>query len=1002
MPESIAHYRVIRKLGAGAMGEVYLAHDDRLDREVAVKLLPAGAAASEEAKLRFQQEAKAASALNHPNILTIYDVGSDDGHDYIVMEYVEGRTLRDRIDVGQPMDIRELTSIGTQLASALARAHKAGIVHRDLKPENIMIRPDGYVKILDFGLAKLREKTMTADTETAAMGSTLPGVVLGTPRYMSPEQARGLQVDHRADLFSLGCVIYEMASGQPPFRGESAVETMNAIINSPAASLTGRVPPELERVIGKCIEKVPDDRYQHADDIEVDLRRVRQALDSSPSVSSLVTDVAESGVSVPPVGAGRRHGWGSRLWKIAGGVLVLAAAVIAVLVIRGGQTGAATTPVTVIDEEGREIRRQVPTDEHRRRIAILPFDATALAPEDVWLSSGLAIAVNYDLLQNHFIQLAGINDLIEGVREAGIHPGQRIPLTLQKKLASEDYMDHFLSGSVAKEGDAYIIQTRVYETRTGKEVSVQEFQGTDIFGLVDEISLQAQKDMGLAESKIAETTDLPIKEILTANVDAFRLFSTGLNSLFFDDDWTRAISDIEAAIDLDPAFAAAQVQIGAFYAYANEGRKAEEVYTAVMNNLYKLPERLQLAAKSGYYELKGDPSKRLAVVKMWTELYPDDILAHLVLGRLLAMGNQTEEAIAAYKRILELDPKQANLLHDIGDLHRQRGAFAEAESYYRRYADQHPTDIRSFSALGDFYFDIGDYDRAQASYEKCLVLEPNNFEVQNRLATIQSRLGFHEDALEVHRRALGYAKSSGDSSAVFFEMSEVYETQGRIEDAIQHHELALAIEKRTGPGAIVVLQGIFGLEMYVDVGREEDAFRKIEELEATLTSVWTHFIPFAYLNVHRQLEDPDRIEELLPQVESAIDATGFEFLRRAVLHAEARAQELRGNYSRAITLFEDAVALDATRVGLHRHIARCCRKADRPDQGREHLEKVLKIFPKGPKAHYELALLEYDQGNVETALEKLRVALDVWKDADPDFIPVRKAREKLAEWETGS
>jgi tetratricopeptide (TPR) repeat protein/predicted Ser/Thr protein kinase len=1001
MPESIAHYRVIRKLGAGAMGEVHLAHDDRLDRQVAIKVLPAGVAATEEAKLRFQQEAKAASALNHPNILTIYDVGSDDGHDYIVMEYVEGQTLRDQIGTGQPMDAKELTSIGSQLASALARAHKAGIIHRDLKPENVMIRPDGFVKILDFGLAKLRERTITSDTETAAMSSTLPGTVLGTPRYMSPEQARGLPLDHRADLFSLGCIIYEMASGQPPFQGESAVETMNAIINSPAASLTGRVPPELERVIGKCVEKDPDNRYQHADDIEVDLRRVRQVLDSSPSLSG-VTEAARSIPSAPPTDAGRPAGRISSLWKLAAGALVLAAAVVAVVVIRGGQIGAATTPVTVVDEEGREIRRQVPTDEHRRRLAVLLFDVTALSPEDAWLSSGLAIAITYDLLQNHFIQLTSINELIMGVKEAGISLGQEIPLTLQKKLASESYMDRFLTGSVARDQNAYVIQTSIYDTRTGKALSTQEFRGTDLFGLVDEVSLQAQRDMGLTESNIEEMTDLPFKEICTTNVDAFRLFTTGLNSLFFDNDWAGAISNLEAAIDLDPAFAAAQSQIAPFYIYANEGQKAEGVYTALMNNLYKLPERLQLAAKSGYYELKGDPAKRLAVVKMWTELYPDDILAHLVLGRLLAMRNQPEEAIEAYKRILELDPKQANLLHDIGDLHRQRGEFVEAESYYNRYAEQHPRDIRSFRALGDFYFDIGDYDRAGASYEKCLVLEPNDFEVQNRLATIRSRLGLHEEALEVHRRALGYAKSPGDSSTVFSDMSDVYETQGRIKEAIQHHERAIAIQERTGPEAIVVLQVIFGLEMYVDVGREEDAFRKIEELEGTLTSVWSHFTPFAYLNVHRQLEDADRIEELLPRVEAAIDATGFEFLRRAVLHAEARAQELRGDYLRAITLFEDAVALDATRVQLHRHIARCCRKADRPDLAREHIEKVLKIFPKGPKAHYELALLEYDQGNIERALEKLMVALDVWKDADSDFIPARKAREKLGEWDAAS
>ena len=296
---TLSHYRILAQLGAGGMGEVYLAEDTNLDRKVALKLLPAQFTQDEDRVRRFVQEAKAASALNHPNIITIYEIGETDGTHYIVTEFIEGETLRRRIEHSR-MTTQQALDVSTQIASALSAAHAAGIVHRDIKPENVMIRPDGYVKVLDFGLAKLTEQpSLSTDTSapTVARVDTHPGMVMGTVSYMSPEQARGQTVDARSDIFSLGVVIYEMLAGRTPFQGGSAADVFVSILEKapvPLAHISAEVPPELERIVFKCIEKDRERRYASAQELAADLKTLaaapskeQPAADSSPSIAVL-------------------------------------------------------------------------------------------------------------------------------------------------------------------------------------------------------------------------------------------------------------------------------------------------------------------------------------------------------------------------------------------------------------------------------------------------------------------------------------------------------------------------------------------------------------------------------------------------------------------------------------------------------------------------------------------------------------------------------------------
>src|SRR5690348_13001176 len=308
-PDKVSHYRILEKLGAGGMGEVYLAEDLKLGRKVAIKVLSEEFTTNKDRLHRFEQEASAASNLNHPNILTIHEVGTDDGRHYIATEFIDGVTLRRKMAATQ-LEIPAILDIAVQVASALEEAHTAGIVHRDIKPDNIMVRRNGYVKVLDFGLAKLTETVdrspLDPDAATRVLVQTDAGVVLGTSHYMSPEQARGKPVDARSDIWSLGVVIYEMVAGRTPFTGETSTDVIVAITQKdppPIARFAPNVPAELEWIVMKALRKDRDERYQTIKELTTDLRRLRQRLDFESELERSSAPVSVSGSRLSEVGA---------------------------------------------------------------------------------------------------------------------------------------------------------------------------------------------------------------------------------------------------------------------------------------------------------------------------------------------------------------------------------------------------------------------------------------------------------------------------------------------------------------------------------------------------------------------------------------------------------------------------------------------------------------------------------------------------------------------------
>ncbi|MDQ3751029.1 MAG: protein kinase, partial [Acidobacteriota bacterium] len=508
---NLSHYRIISKLGEGGMGEVYLAEDTRLERKVALKILPEDFASDTERMRRFVQEAKSASALNHPNIITIYEIGETDNPHFIATEYIEGETLHNRLK-SEPLNLKSVLDIAIQVASALEAAHRAGIVHRDIKPENVMVRPDGLVKILDFGIAKLTEKkneSIDAEAATAVQAGTMPGMIIGTANYMSPEQARGKTVDARTDIFSFGIVLYEMLSGKLPFEGESAMDTIGAILHKEPVSLSQispDLPRELQRIIEKCLRKDRDERYQTAKDLLIDLKDIRQDFEfqnklertASPQREDAKTEILNVTTSDKPQTTSSAEYVATEIKQhkrgFAIGFIVLFLASIGL-----GYWFFANRSVNTSQIES---------------IAVLPFENQNLETE--YLSDGLTESVINNLSKLPHLRVITRNSVFR-------YKGKETdPIIVGRELDVRSV----LTGRIIQRGDNLIISAELTDLRDNKQIWGQQYNRKvmDAFALQQEISRDISETL---RSKLTGEEQQRLAKRETISPDAYQLYLKG-------------------------------------------------------------------------------------------------------------------------------------------------------------------------------------------------------------------------------------------------------------------------------------------------------------------------------------------------------------------------------------------------------------------------------------------------------------------------------------------
>ena len=959
---TISHYKILEKIGEGGMGVVYKAQDTKLDRIVALKFLPKHLLCDSETKTRFVHEAKAASALNHPNIITVHEIDEAEGECFICMEYVGGKSLKELVKE-KKLSLEEILQITMQVAEGLSTAHQKHIVHRDIKADNIMLTNDGLIKIMDFGLAKL--KGMTQVTKT---GSTL-----GTLQYMSPEQAQGMKVDQRSDIFSFGIVLYELITGQLPFNGESEAAVVYSIINEapePLARYKANVPEQWQRIVTKTLEKDRNVRYQSAAEIIADLKKLQK---------DTKTDYIQRS---------RR-----KLIPFIVPMAIIFIAALAYLIIK---------PFDFRINHGNNAIAQ------GNSMAIMYFE-NLKDPDDKDKIAQMITALLITGLSEspQYMRVVSSQRLYDILRLLGKEDFKVIDKTVASEIARKAGVKWILTGKVLQTEPNIVLTSEISDVTTGKLLATQRISGKtgeDLFAVVDKLSPQIAKDLSLPEQAQKEL-EKPIADVTSHSPEAYRYYLEGIdydNKLYSQE----AIQSFEKALEFDSTFAMAYCQLALY----SKDEERKRLIAKALEYSDKASQKERYYIRGWEARLSGNDDRAIKELQEIIKHYPDEKEAFYLLGSWLYDMDRTEESVHYLTRAIQIDSLYKLAYNKIAYVYNELGDFEKSIWAINKYISLAPNEPNPYDSRGDLYAYNGKLDQAIESYKRALEMKPDFYNSLRQLGHMYLYKKEYAKAEGYYQKLCSNTLKTVRSEGRLY-LAYMLAYQGEFDSSLKVLDDGIVVDRVDKiDGALTAYKHSLKSRIYQEKRNPDLALDEIEKG----FEIWKRVYPDDKVSIWdtyaRLLAESKKFAEAEQAITVLKEEIGEDQTQMHSYWWAVGIIELeKGNLEGSITNLEKA-AKATPFIGYRFYLGKAYVKAGRLGEAVTEFEKLLSTYDINTvfnpiwvvKAHYLLGIAYEKSSWNAKAIEQYEEFLDIWKNADPGIPEVADAKERVMRLKLGS